>query len=428
MKVGAIGHPVTGLSIENISFLSKKNLLDFDVLFIDMGALSRELYDEFKYIPAGNIERLKAVCDDLKARTSNVKNFFAHGGLTFVVMNTEPSYLEALMGQKLIELREEKFNLLDILSLDSAEFDVEEILGDQFLDLGVLNELSTIFRFNYKFRFNKHIGKKVLVTRKGNDVVGVEVPVEKGSCYLLPQFGIGKDIKDVPSRDYLFRIIKMLLPKSLPLPDDQESYPIWAKDYIIYDEMQTLAERQKLLAKLDDLKSQIVKKEQRLDEYLELKRLVFEGDQHLELAVQRAFETLGYGVIVPEGNKDDLKILEDEFKAVIEVKGLTKSGSTLNAMQLDKWVTNYALDNGAELPKGILIVNPFKKLAPSLRTEIVFPKDMLDYSLARKHCLMRTEDLLSILIDFKANLITKSEITDLLKDTVGILLYKPRYK
>lgn len=41
---------------------------------------------------------------------------------------------------------------------------------------------------------------------------------------------------------------------------------------------------------------------------------------------------------------------------------------------------------------------------------------------------MRTEDLLSILIDFKAGLITKAEITDLLKDAIGILSYKLRYK
>ena len=157
-----------------------------------------------------------------------------------------------------------------------------------------------------------------------------------------------------------------------------------------------------------------------------MKRLIFAGDVALEEAVEQVFCGFGFNVMVPEGNKDDLNILEEDFKAVVEVKGLTKSASTSNAMQLEKWASNYGYENSI-VPKAILIVNAFKELAPPDRKEKVFPNDMLDYSLPRNHCLMITLDLLNVYIDFKAGLINKAEIQQLIASTVGAFNYIPRY-
>lgn len=428
MKVGSIGKLITGWNVESIHFISKKNLLDFDALFIDLEAFHYEILGEFRFVQTSDSDELNTKKQVLEARTADMKSFLSHGGLAIVSMNVDPSHLYNEYSNLGAVLGYNIFHLLDILGVGRSGIIVEELLGDQFHELGVLTDFHDIFHFNYKYRFTQASGHKILQTRKGNDVVGLRLTSYSGYCYLLPQFKKELAIRDAATHEKLVQILTKLLPIHAPVEANAEIFPNWVDDYTIFDEVHVL-ERHKVLqqesavinAKIDIIEVQ-------LNEYKRLKRLIFSGDRPLELAVQQAFETFGYMVTVPEGNKDDLNIFENDFKAVIEVKGLTKSGSTMNAMQLEKWVTNYAIENNTELPKGILIVNPFKTLAPALRNETVFPKDMLDYSTARKHCLMRTEDLLAILIDFKAGLINKVEINSLLKETIGVMSYTSKYQ
>lgn len=96
----------------------------------------------------------------------------------------------------------------------------------------------------------------------------------------------------------------------------------------------------------------------------------------------------------------------------------------MHVMQLEKWVSNFGMENNGEHVKGILILNPFRGKNPKLRKENPFPSDMLDYSEKRGHCLILTEDLLRLYIDYIENLISKQEIEEVLFNTIGILKYK----
>ena len=104
---------------------------------------------------------------------------------------------------------------------------------------------------------------------------------------------------------------------------------------------------------------------------------------------------------------------------VVEIKGLTKSASEENTMQLEKWVIEF---NDAEkrIPKSILLVNGFLKLPLEERKENVFPSQMQKLSKGRGQCLMTTTQLLCLFIEITEKpACRESRIAELLK-TAGV--------
>ncbi len=58
-------------------------------------------------------------------------------------------------------------------------------------------------------------------------------------------------------------------------------------------------------------------------------------------------------------------------------------------------------------PKGVLIVNAYREISPSERTEAPFPHQMLSYSHVRKHCLITTTQLLSIFLEIQGTYLSR---------------------
>jgi hypothetical protein len=315
-------------------------------------------------------------------------------------------------------------NEFSLMMLDTNDFDLQHKVGKEFVPLHEFEELRKHFRFKYQFLWNKVAGTPIFKPKRGNGYGGFRCRMGKGWIYGLPE-AMHQPSVDHTSSLAFSNDIQQLYDKGRK-DSSALKVPARAEKYLIGNEQQYVAIKKELEKEKAELESKIVENEKQLEKFSGIKRLLFAGDDDLEQVVEEAFRSFGFKVFVPDGNKDDLNIVEDDFIAVVEIKGLTKSASTGNGMQLEKWVSNYGIYNNI-VAKGILIVNAFKDIAPKDRKEKAFPADLLSFSTKRDHCLMLTLDLLNIYVDFERGFITKDEIKNLLSLTVGVLYYAPRF-
>jgi len=251
-------------------------------------------------------------------------------------------------------------------------------------------------------------------------VVSEYYKINNGLLIVLPQIKFINAINDsLPflnsTEDFINELKTFNEPKPHEIPD-------WVEEYVLSGE---LAERKTLEShqeKLIKVKSSIEKIENNLSNFKFLKALFASNGDTLENAVKFVMEEFGFEIEESEKNRDDLIIKEKNKIAVVEIKGLTKSAAEKNAAQLQKWVSNYHVENDFN-PKGILIVNTFNNHKLEDRTDDDFPNQMLPYSKQMHHCLITGVQLLCLYLDFKSNKVKKRELLDLLFNTVGELKY-----
>ena len=154
------------------------------------------------------------------------------------------------------------------------------------------------------------------------------------------------------------------------------------------------------------------------------KALIALDGNGLEEGVSAAFEELGATVTIGPADRADRILHWKGKKAVLEVKGSTKSASERNAAQLEKWVAEHtaSADNDAEVepPKGILVVNAWRLTPLPERDKPAFPDQMLAYSEARGHCLLETAQLLTALAT-ATNQGKRAAFLDAIFGTTGVL-------
>lgn len=424
IKIGQIGTVIISNYIESISFFGNRNLLDFDVILID----SAQLFSDLRLTVGTERteQRTESLAKNFESRIEEFKEFFQHGGLALLSLTANP-FTEIAPGSSInVDLAKKRIS--DIFSLDPEAYSLKTNSGDTFRDSAELAKLGELIRFKYSYLFEKHDGFAVLSPIRGKGVAAIRKSVGKGSIYLLPAGQNQLNINVEHVQAHLESILMELQQKGKATVKSEIVAPEWTDKHLLFNEEKFVLSKNKLAEQKALIEQEIFLNEERLSEFRYLKRLLYAGDEPLEEVVETIFRGLGFNVVVPDGNNDDLNLIEDDFKAVVEIKGASKSGTTMHSMQLEKWISNYALENETELPKGILVLNPFRDLPPAMRKESPFPPDMLKYSIARNHCLMRSEDLLNLYLDFREKFIDKSFITTLLGETAGILTYHPKSK
>jgi DNA invertase Pin-like site-specific DNA recombinase len=176
------------------------------------------------------------------------------------------------------------------------------------------------------------------------------------------------------------------------------SRPAWAEQYTTAEQQDLRTKVTKQQARIEVARAKLAEL-QRGKEAAEIKDQLFLGTgRALELEVRSVFELLGGTVSEPEPGRDDWRVSFPEGNAVLEVKGVTKSAAEKQAAQLEKWVAGVMEETG-KAPKGILIVNTWRDLPLSERTEDDFPTQMLPYCKSRNHCLITGLQLFVIRAD-----------------------------
>ncbi|MDE9364446.1 hypothetical protein PZ938_02405 [Luteipulveratus sp. YIM 133132] len=162
--------------------------------------------------------------------------------------------------------------------------------------------------------------------------------------------------------------------------------PSWADSYTTTSERKLRADVTKAKKSVERARTKLAGLQQKVGA-VELGHQLYLGTgRTLELRVREVLELLGGVVSEPEHGRDDWRVEFPEGKAVVEVKGVTKSAAEKHAAQLEKWAAN-ALQESGEVHKGILVVNTWRELPLAERKEQDFPTQMIKYSTSREHCL-----------------------------------------
>lgn len=166
-----------------------------------------------------------------------------------------------------------------------------------------------------------------------------------------------------------------------------KSLPAWSVRYATEDQSLVRQEITKQEVRVEAARKKLAKLVEQRDKADAKNQLFLGTGDALALEVKATLELLGGEVTQPDPDRDDWKVTFPEGNAVVEVKGVSKSAAEKHAAQLEKWVAGEFEETGAA-PKGILIVNTWRDIDLSERTEVDFPDQMIPYCESRGHCLI----------------------------------------
>ena len=229
-------------------------------------------------------------------------------------------------------------------------------------NLGVVNESGETFfpkfdKLTYFTPLIKHIPPKeiawecyfskvpknarVLGVNRAGYSVFMEVPLGAGKLVMLPRFKNRVEAATILVNEIIPQIIR---------EEDVTFVPQWLPEFSSPFEKQVRSA---------------------LNEIERAKRLLFTKDKALKKAVAFAFKKLGFRVnILPDGTLPDLRITDEEQRAIVEVKGHeNKQANRKDVLQL----LGYSSETDDE-EKGIVVCNHEFNKEPSKRSEKAFTK------------------------------------------------------
>lgn len=375
---------------EGFSFLSNQNMLEYDFIVIDIISLIQSIDGQL-------LSKIINRFNDLKEFISN-KNipvvFFCTGSASFSQKLPGPDkYIYEILG-------------IEVEEVDSRGKKIEcrnETLFTNWLK-------NNIEYFDYTLCFSQFPGVSIGNAKSKPHSIGFYTK----DFIFLPS--INEDA-DFHSYDFLGELYTIC--KSVRKGDEQILLPEWSVNYLLPGEQ---LERENLNHINQELERLTIKRkavERRLSTFLPLKQLWSGSGTTLENAARKVFEELGFTFLPSEANRDDIIMQLGKQIVIVEVKGLNKSAAEKNAAQLEKWVSTFIAEKGAT-PKGILLVNTFKEIPISNRTQPSFPNQMLSYATNRNHCLLTTVQLCSLLLYCRENPNHKNQEIKKLLNTSGV--------
>jgi len=248
-----------------------------------------------------------------------------------------------------------------------------------------------------------------LAVNDANKCISLEVNINKGSIIFLPFLEHTNTSHIILQCATKYFTRKKL--KYRPEPD-------WVKAYKLVNEDKTLKEITDISNKIDQLKYDRKKIQERLNNIRYIKKLLYEGNDQLEEIVKLAFIELGFKL----DKKDDIDwiISSDDQKAILEITG---SESTIDVIKF-RQLLNYLLtdlEKTGEEKKAILVGNHFMNDPPNKRGP-PFTQKAIEEAKIHSICLLSTVELFELICGFRKGLIDQKNIWQSLINTIG--LYK----
>lgn len=440
MKLISLSIPLNHPDCSNIKFFSNDTIIDGDIVvwsfektIEDIRALQyQESGTKILFFSKAHYDRINSA---FEIRRKQFLEFLELGRILIIEMS----------GEHIIDSHVKLNPSSDILS--SITFDLFTVLP--FIKVTFLNQQGTNITCNsskaslnnlfinssgflvYKIIHTNQVGTPFLYINNTKNIVGQYLKLHKGDIILFPCFKrdqTGDDFIKNPPRTTQFATA--LLEFSKELKDEnkeiifQYKNPDWSKEYLLPNELQVAKTIDELERARKGIEDKINAQKAIMKEYEELKELFCADADILEKSVKKIFAEIGFTIEKTEPGRDDL-ILKFEDKVYVgEVKGVKGSGAEKHAAQLEKWVSDYIINNGIH-PKGILIVNAFKDTPLDERNTDAFPHQMLKHSKQRELCLISGIQLLNLYLHFKFKNLEAVKIAQLLYETIGVFNYEP---
>lgn len=411
----------------NVTFDSYDSILGFDIVVIDLDAAT----EEFPTCnAAGNWaldeEDSERWWDAIDRRRSEFQEILATGA-TVVALNAENLYIDVF------PRREEKANDEDANGSEAkrAQTTISNIFKiDLSFDKALGHNLECCGDGPFKTFASRMAGRLafrgILTTRAAFPLFKIQR--SKKNVSALFQSGSGSIIvlprPKHPKEDTceFLNAVRDLVTALQIAPETPGTpvEPAYAHNYRSSSELQYLNKLNKLIAQRDDLSSKISEIEDALGAEFRLKRLFFSSGTPLEDAVREALTELGFSVQSGPPGRADLIAEYNGRIAVIEIKGVTKSAAESHAAQLEKWSSDYLIDNQTEA-KPILIVNAWINEEPLDRKEDPFPPQMVSYCERRNHCLLTGLQLYCAVVDCRKSRTRAEAFVEEVFATEGVL-------
>jgi hypothetical protein len=401
--------PVYGDDTTRANFAGDESVFDYDVVIWDP-ASSFETYQSayqghYQNLPSLSENRSVQIRSDARRRRAEFVEFINTGRVLVVIVSPpqkcyvdtgQRSYSGTGRNQK-VTRHVEEFDLLSALPLPKETAFVPasgtriELDGDGPL-VRLLRKYGKLV--HYSAVLKSAPGTQLAhVASTDRQVAAVQRSKGGGYLVLLPPVDLTRDpaddtededgwAEDAPEfQDDLLAAIEQLAGGKVT------ARPPWAAQFAT-DKQQRLQESVLTQqTKIESSRERLAKLQQELEAAASRDQLFLGTGRALELEVRNVLELLGGTVTEPDPGRDDWKVAFPEAKAVVEVKGVSKSGAEKHAAQLEKWVSS-EFEQTSEAPKGILVVNTWRETPLDERTKEDFPDQMLGYSKSRKHCLV----------------------------------------
>jgi len=431
MRIINIGVPIENDNTESIDILSDNTFMDADLVTINLDMLFYQIHGSHKAIGQKikiTQTRFNFVKKKLNERISEINELLIRGGTVVIEIPSQSKFQYQLTYDNGESMRQtETIDYLSLLPIEPIE--LTNKTGRNITPTEPLSKNSKVLFFckyqQYQAIISGKNGHPILKIKNTNYIVGKYYKYKKGIILLLPQFDvIFSDFKNNKSLKFDYFDIVRELVSYISNKNDLNKIPIpdWATQIFPY-EMEINTQFQNLLKEESKIKNKINETKLQVSQLAELKLLLYGTGNQLEEKIEFIFRQFGYEVKKPKGNRDDLIIKYKHDVCVVEVKGVTKSAAEKHSAQLQKWVSNYHVENNHN-PKGLLLINTYKDTPINKRREDDFPNQMMKYVKQMDHALLTTAQLFSIYLDFEQKKISLMQIHNLIHSTIGQIEYK----
>jgi hypothetical protein len=198
--------------------------------------------------------------------------------------------------------------------------------------------------------------------------------------------------------------------------------PDWVEGYKLPKQLKVETEIDMLKNEIQKLEKQLREATFQLKEESHFCKLLYEqGVEGLETIVRDSLRVLGAMVddpIVGKNREDGLLKDSKGRKAILEIKGRTKSIALADLRQLDQWVRDALFGEDSENVKGILIGNAYCGTPLDQRKES-FPNNCIIMAQNNQYCLLTTLQIYHAICLKQQGLFNETEFWDLIFSTDG---------
>ena len=366
--------------------------------------------------------------EDFRILKSQITDFLKCGRNVYVLIGENDScyiqkYDDMYLGFGSFPKKPDAYTLFDVYSFLPLEISLTQIRG-RTMNICCNPPYSDFFQDTAKYSyyagyFNIKNASPLLKVPGSNYIVAASVKMYNGYLVFLPQpISDEEDVwgnEEKLIRKYLNALCKL----NRDLSSSPTDFPDWAYDIQILNEDEVLSELQGMEQCLVGLQAKVDKQKKKLAKIQKYKALITESGAQLEKIVNEVLVDLGFRLKETVTGKADVIAEYKSRDIVAEIKGVSKSATETQAVQLEKWVLSFMEENKRK-PKALLIVNGYCNKPLSQRPKNIFPNQMLDFSHTREHTLISTTQLLCLFIDIQNHPETKDEKICELLDTVGV--------
>lgn len=429
-------------NFDEFGFRNNISLFDYDAVILSTCFVT----DDYKYATTNDYDRVARkyqgiivldendsfnIIREFQSMKKQLQDLLEIGKNVFIILDkNEKRYIyngeKTVSGSGKNALQTDYVQEMDENGFLPVDVKLESLLGEvtQVVAKGEYKDFYDSVRDLYLYQqiIKQPVGENDVVIPGTSNAVAMHMKYGKGNIVFLPRpYEEAEYIDGKDAREKRLHFLKQILnlDEALSSAGQYSELPEWTKEIILFDEKKHIEKNEEIDKKIEKLIAEKSKNTKVIDEISEYKYLLTETGNSLENIVRKVLSELEFQLEEIEANRTDIIGEYKGIPVVFEIKGLTKSAGERNAAQLEKWVSEYHVQTGTK-PKGVLLVNAFRNKPLRERTELVFPKQMLDYSISREHCLISSVQFLCLFIECKKNKKNKDKIIKEFLNTIGV--------